>query len=194
MHIEPEKDLSTKWDERYRRGGHANDAPHPLVVHAVSLFAPGRALDVACGTGRHALFLAERGWQVTAVDASVVAIELLQAGAAVRNVTIDARIADLERGEFVIEAESYDLIVMTCYLQRGLFPNIRAGVRRGGAVVAVVALVDDDPLVKPMNPAFLLQPGELRDEFAGWELLHDAETKQTGRRAMAELIARRPTE
>ncbi|MGH9802833.1 MAG: hypothetical protein ACRD82_20905, partial [Blastocatellia bacterium] len=102
----------------------------------------------------------------------------------------------LETSEFQIEpannSESYDLIVNCCYLQRDLFPAIKAGVKVGGAVLAVIAMVDDDPAVKPMNPAFLLQPGELRAQFDGWELLHDFEGKQSvGRRAMAEIVAKR---
>jgi tellurite methyltransferase len=181
----------TRWDDRYQRGAHGNAIPHPLIEHAATLLPPGRALDVACGAGRHALLLAELGWQVTAADASRVALELLRAAAGERGVSIDTRQADLERGEFVIEPEAYDLIVVTCYLQRDLFPAIRAGVRVGGLFAGIIALVDDAPQIKPMNSAFLLVPGELRATFAGWELLHDVERREPGRRAMAELIARR---
>lgn len=158
------------------------------------MFAPGRALDLACGAGRHAIYLAEHGWQVTAIDASNVAIEILQQHATKRGLKIDARVADLERGEFVIKPEAYDLICVCCYLQRDLFSAIRAGVKIGGTVVAAIAMVDDAPNIKPMNPAFLLQPDELRAEFSGWELLHDFEGKYEGKedkRAIAEIIARR---
>ncbi|MCG3161697.1 MAG: putative S-adenosyl-L-methionine-dependent methyltransferase TehB [Acidobacteria bacterium] len=182
------------WDERYRRGERANDAPHPLIVEFASTLEPGRALDVACGAGRHAIWLAEHGWQVTAVDRSRVAIEILRRRASEKGLAIDSRIADLERGEFIIEPESYDLIVVCNYLQRDLFPAIRAGARIGGAVIAIIAMADDDPNVKPMNPAFLLKPGELRAEFAAWELLREFEGKplrSEHRRAMAEIIARR---
>ena len=182
------------WDERYRRGEHANDEPHPLVVEFASKLKPGRALDVACGVGRHAVWLAERGWQVTAVDGSRVAIEILQQRASDKGLVIDSRIADLERDEFIIEPDSYDLILNCCYLQRDLFPTIKAGVRAGGVVIAVIAMVDDDPNVKPMNPAFLLDPGELRAEFEGYELLRDFEGKQGGgghQRAYSEIVARR---
>lgn len=184
--------MQNHWDERYRRGEHGNDEPHPLVTRAASLSAPGRALDVACGAGRHALLLAESGWQVTAVDSSAVALELLQSRAKERSVVVDTIVADLERGEFALEPQAYDLIVVTCYLQRTLFPTLRAGVKPGGLIVAVIAMADDDPLVKPMNPAFLLAPGELRAQFRDWDLLHDAETKSAGKRAMVEIIARRP--
>ncbi len=182
------------WDERYKKGEHAQTEPHPLVLRVATQLEAGRALDLACGTGRHAILLAERGWQVTAVDNSKVAIESLLERASAQGVQVDARVADLERGEFNIEPDTYDLIVNCLYLQRDLFPAIRAGVRVGGFVVAVIALVDDDPQVKPMNPAFLLKPGELRAVFAGWELLHDFEGKPSGRagkRAMAEIVVRR---
>jgi tellurite methyltransferase len=184
--------VQNNWDERYRRGDHGNAEPHPLVVRAAQLSAPGCALDVACGTGRHALWLAERGWQVTAVDRSQVALELLQAGAKERGLVVEAIVADLESGEFAIEPQAYDLIVVTCYLQRNLFPALRAGVKPGGIIVAVIAMLDDDPQVKPMNPAFLLAPGELHAQFPAWDLLHEAESKIAGKRAMAEIIARRP--
>lgn len=182
------------WDERYSRGEHLHDDAHPLVVEFAAKLEPGRALDVACGAGRHAVWLAERGWQVTAVDYSRVAIETLRRQALDRGLTIDARVADLERGEFAIEPSIYDLIVVTNYLQRDLFPAIKSGVREGGVVIAAIAMIDDDPAVKPMNPAFLLNPGELRLEFDGWELLRDYEGKPAGRahrRAIAEIVARR---
>lgn len=182
----------TKWDERYKQGEHLNDKPHPLVVEFAAKLKPGRALDMACGVGRHALYLAERGWQVTAVDSSKVAIEMLLERASKLSLQVDARVADLETGEFVIESNRYDLILNCLYLQRDLFPAIKAGVKISGAVLAVIAMVDDDPAVKPMNPAFLLQPGELRAKFDGWELLHDFERKPaSNRRAMAEVVARR---
>lgn len=183
-----------QWDDRYKQGEHTNNDSHPLVVRFASQLEPGRALDIACGTGRHALYLAERGWQVTAVDSSKVAIEILLKRAHQLGVTVDARVADLELGEFTIEPDRYDLIVNCCYLQRDLFPIIKAGVRVGGLVIAVIAMEDDDPNVKSMNPAFLLQPGELRASFEGWELLHDFEGKPKAKpkqRAMAEIAVRR---
>jgi len=156
-------------------------------------FALGRptgiALDVACGAGRHAVWLARMGWEVTAVDASRAGIEIVERRARERNLVINAVVADLERHEFEIEREAYDLIVVVNYLQRDLFPFIRAGVRPGGMVIAVIAMVDSDPNVKAMNPAYLLNPGQLRAEFAGWEILHDFEGKHGDHRATAEIVA-----
>jgi tellurite methyltransferase len=181
------------WDQRHRE--REVEEPNPIVTGFAGNIAPGSALDLACGTGRHAIWLAEHGWTVTAVDSSPVALDMLQQRALERGVAVNIVLADLERHEFDLESESYDLIVVCNYLQRDLFPVIRAGTRVSGAVIAIIAMVDSDPDVRPMNPAYLLNPGELRAQFEGWELIHDFEGKSArdaGHRATAEIIARRP--
>jgi SAM-dependent methyltransferase len=180
------------WEKRYQEGEHANDEPEPLVIKFVSTLAPGRALDVASGPGRHAVWLARRGWDVTAVDSSRTAMHILQKRSLETGVPVNTRIADLERHEFVIERECYDLIIVCNYLQRDLFPAIRAGTRIGGTVVAIIPMVDNDPEVRPMNASYLLNPGELRAYLQGWELIHDFEGKREAdahRRAKAEMVA-----
>lgn len=192
------------WDERYRRGDYAPLEPSPLLARAVELCGAGggadtrRALDLACGAGRHALVLAARGFRVTAVDASRAGVELTRERARERGLEVDARVADLERGGFEIEPDAYDLVCDFYYLQRDLFPAMRAGARAGGIVAAAVHIVDEGPSARPGNPDFLLLPGELRAEFDGWEVLHYDETAgrdaDAGRHShrTAELIARRP--
>ena len=182
------------WDERYRRGENVDRDPLPFFVRAVGELEPGQALDLACGVGRHSLHLAARGWNVTAVDDSRVAIDMLERRASEQGLAIDPRVANLELGEFEIASQAYDLVCVTCYLQRDLFPGIRSGVRPGGTVIAAISLVDETPGIKPMDPAFLLKPGELRNEFSGWEVCHYFEGREpTGeqRRAIAEIVARR---
>ncbi len=143
---------------------------------------PGVALDLACGPGRNALYLAERGWRVTAVDGSQIAITKLCA----RNADIDARVADLERGEFSIQPGAYDLVCCCYYLQRDLFPAMKAGVRPGGMAIVIVHL--DEAEATPTRAL----PGELRTYFADWKILHDYEG-QPGeachRHLVAELVA-----
>ncbi len=184
------------WNERYARGEHATHEPSRLLVRATENLLPGRALDVACGAGRHAVFLAEQGWRLTAVDASHVGIEITKARALVSGVDVDARVADLERGEFEIEPDAYDLVSLFYYLQRDLWPELRASVKRGGLFVAAIHF-SDDPEQEDGNPAFLLRPGELRAEFEGWEITHYHETALTDsdpgehHRRTAEIIARR---
>lgn len=194
------------WDERYRRGEHATVEPSKLLARAVESFASQveggnlqgrRALDLACGAGRHAVFLAALGMNVTAVDASRVGVELTQSRARERGLEVDARVANLERGDFKIEEGAYDLVCDFYYLQRDLFPRMRAALRAGGLLVAAIHMTDESPHAKPMNPDYLLRPGELRAAFGGLEILHYLETEGHDRdagehtRRSAELIARR---
>jgi tellurite methyltransferase len=185
----------TSWDERYRRGEHLNDSPADLLVQFASAQPPGRALDLASGPGRNSLFLAGRGWRVTAVDSSVVAIGILTKQVRALRLPIEARVADLEKGEFKIEPGAYDLICDFYYLERSLFPAIRGGARPGGRVIAAIHMDDPSPGVPPMNPSYLLDPGELRNEFAGWKILHYQEgvpSDSAHHRKSAEIVAERP--
>ena len=183
------------WDQRYRRGKHAPKEPTPLLRNAIRNLTPTRALDLACGTGRHAIFLARHGWNVTAVDSSRVAIEILQQRAGEAGVTVDALVADLELGEFKIEPDAYDLICVFYYLQRDLFSEIRAGVKTGGTVVAAIHLNDGNAEARPSNPSFLLEPGELREFFRDWQIQHyrDGASEEEGHHHdTAFLICRKP--
>lgn len=183
------------WDQRYRSGEHVTKEPSPLLRTAIKGLQPGRALDIASGVGRHAIFLAEHGWQVTAVDSSRAGIEILQQRARKAGLTVDARVADLESGEFQIESGAYDLICVFYYLQRNLFSPIRAGVKPGGTVVAATHLNDGKEDAKPANPAFLLERGELKQLFADWEITYyrEGESDEGGHHHdTAYLSARKP--
>jgi len=153
------------------------DPPPPLwvVTRAVEFAGrPGRALDLACGSGRHASFLAAHGWRVTAVDRDREALAQLAA----RSPEVEIVEADLESGEYRIERGAWDLILNTLYYQRDLYAPIRDGVRPGGLFTGVTKTTG----------RFAMPPGVLREEFAGWELLHYAED------VLAEIVVRKPTE
>lgn len=187
MCVDSGRDMN--WEERYVDPAYAESPPDPFVERFAAAHSPGRALDLACGTGRHAALLARHGWQVTAVDSSRAAIERLRS----REPSIDARVADLERGEFEIAPESFDAILDCLYVQRDLWPEIRRGVRPGGHFLALVPLRDDDAEVRPMNPAHLVEAGELLEAFAGWIATACEERKQAGRRRLLEFLARKPS-
>jgi SAM-dependent methyltransferase len=142
------------WDQYYSDPANLNLNPDPLLAQFAATIPPGDALDLACGPGRHALHLAQRGWRVTAVDASAAAIRELKRRA--QGLPIRAVHSDLERGGFVIEPWAYDLICDFFYLQRDLFPAIRRGLRPGGHFLGAIRLTG----------GFSLQPGELRAQFA----------------------------
>jgi SAM-dependent methyltransferase len=178
------------WDEHYSNPDHVDLTPEPLLVEAADLLRPGRALDLACGPGRNALHLARLGWQVTAVDSSAVAIAMLRRHAG--GLPVDCALADLQRDEFSIAPEGYRLICDFFYLQRNLFPQIRAGVGPGGVFAGAIHLLDDAPATRPRNPDFLMHPGELRAEFDGWKVIFYSEGGEPQRsRHTARIIARR---
>ena len=162
------------WDQYYADADNIDLTPDPLLVETVAALPPGDALDLACGAGRHALHLAELGWRVTAVDAAAAAIHGLNDRA--KQYTIETHRADLEHGEFLIEPQSFDLICDFFYLLRELFPQIREGLRPGGIFLGAIHL----------EGTFSLPPGELKNEFPGWEILSYSED------AAARIAAKKP--
>jgi tellurite methyltransferase len=181
-----------EWDERYRACEQVFSEPAPLVVETVEHLAPGRAIDLACGAGRNALFLAAGGWQVTAVDGSPAAIEILKQRAAERDLRIDARVADLEKGEFNLAPEAYDLVCDAYYLQRDMIPRMKSATRGGGIVIAIVHIAD--PGAKAGTSSLALS-GELRRFFDNWTILLYREGtagESCHKHPVAEIVARKP--
>lgn len=150
--------------------------PRAFVEEFTRDLPPGRALDLACGSGRNALWLMERGWQVTAVDRTPAP-------------GLDVTIADLERHEYGIEENAWDLIVMSYYLQTDLFPAVARGLKPGGMGIAIAHLFE------PGHEAsrFSLHSGELRRHFEAQEIVAYREEKPAdGGRAVAQIAFRRP--
>ena len=186
-----------EWNQRYRLKEHAmsdlESPPTPLVVQTAMTVTPGKALDLACGAGRNALWLAEHGWDVTAVDGASEAIKILRSRAEVRGTPIGTHIADLEKGEFEIELSRWDLIAITYYLQRNLFEPAKRGVKPGGILLAIVHVAEPGQTPSPHS----LRPGDLEKFFKGWEILHRHEGMASDtphRRPVTEIVARRPLE
>jgi tellurite methyltransferase len=179
------------WEKMYRSGerGRENE-PTALVVEIAGKLAPGRAIDLACGAGRNALYLAEQGWDVTAVDGSASATGLLRERAAERGLEVRTEVADLTDRAFALPEKHFDLVVIAYYLQRGLFPLAKAAVRPGGVVVAIVHTPEAGEAASDKRAA----PGELRGFFGDWELLwcYEGVSRDAAhRRPVAEIAARK---
>jgi SAM-dependent methyltransferase len=173
------------WDARYRSQTDIGP-PTPLVVDIAGGLTPGRALDLACGSGRNAIWLAEQGWRVTAVDGSPAAVALLTG----HNAQIDGRVADLEKHEYAIAPDSWDLISICYYLQRDLFELAKRGVVPGGVVLAIVHIPGPGEGLTP----FRLAPGELAAYFKDFEILRSFEgppRDPVHHMRVAEIAARR---
>jgi tellurite methyltransferase len=125
---------SSSWDKLYNQKAYVfGTDPVPLLKEYIHMFRRGRALDLAMGEGRNAVYLAEQGFDVTGVDFSSVALEKGRKLAAERKVELHTVQADLH--EFRIEPESYDLITNIYFPQRYLFEQIKAGLKPGGIFV-----------------------------------------------------------
>jgi len=181
------------WEAHYAERGAAARAPAPVLERHLPPDHRGRALDLACGDGRHALRLARHGLNVDAIDIAFTGLRRLVVAARAEDLALQVLQADLE--EFPLPIARYAMVVNVRYLQRSLFPAIRRAVAPGGVVVFETFLRAQAQLGHPRNPAFLLEPGELRAQFAGFEILEDAEGLCDGDTTpayLARLVARRP--
>ena len=116
----------------------------------------GRVLDLACGGGRHARWLASQGFAVDAVDRDAGALAAL---AECANVT--TKVADLEAGAWPYAGQRFAGIVVTNYLHRPLFPVLLDALAPGGVLIYETFAAGNEQFGRPCNPAFLLKPGEL---------------------------------
>ncbi len=130
-----------RWEQRYGAAGGLPD-PDPFLVEYVRLLGSGRALDLACGRGANALFLAERGFQVDAADISLKALRVLQWEARQRGADVACIAADLDY--FPLPVGLYDLVVVFYFFSELLIQPIKASLKPGGALV--YATYNDAPL------------------------------------------------
>ena len=142
---------------------HGNLDPSEWVLRWAHQIRPGcTVLDLACGTGRHARFLASRGYSVCAVDNDAQALAGL---AGVRSIRVVC--ADLEGGPWPFTDQSFGGVVVTNYLHRPLLPKILAVLAENGILIYETFARGNERFGKPANPAFLLEPGELLDAVRG---------------------------
>jgi SAM-dependent methyltransferase len=197
------EEAARTWDQRYRaREGREDDPPvwgrsEPsafLAENVALLPRGGRALDVAMGSGRNAVYLASLGFAVTGVDVSRVACDLAAEAAREAGVSIEVICADLAAWD--VPAAAFDVVVNFNYLQRDLCPRIAAGLRPGGVLVFQTFTTEQRQHGwGPSTDDFLLLPGELTGLFPELETLvyrERSEESERGPKAVAGLVARRP--
>lgn len=190
-----------KWQSRYKANATSLLKP-PLdpIVEAVTTLKPGKALDLACGPGRHAVWLAKIGWGVDAVDGASAALEQLRnfakASGCHRNVQPICADLEAEPPVFQVPKEHYDLIINCHFLYRPLFKAIQHGLRKGGYFIGVIHLATGS---SPNQHSYLVQPGELTTLVRNWEWeiisSRDDNKRATGEEtqlADSIIVARRP--
>jgi SAM-dependent methyltransferase len=171
------------------------DLPSPFVADwARSLVdmvgAPRRALDIAMGRGRNTLMLAAAGFRAFGVDVRLEALEDARRRARERGLAISAWCTDLT--SCPLPRDRFELIVVSRYLQRDLFERLRDALVPGGAILYETFTEAQLALGRgPSSPDHLLQPGELRSYFEGFDILFYEEVVEPD--ALARLVARKPS-
>jgi SAM-dependent methyltransferase len=157
-----------KWDKKYNETPRLmkDRTPSPKVVEAIKYARGKKALEIACGTGRNSIFLAENGFEVEAFDISEVAINHLNK-LNIKNLTAIQK--DLE--EFKPQKNNYDLIVQTNYLDRKIFPNLKNALKKDGIIIIETYMNHEENEKPPSNPLFLLEKNELKKIFNDFEIL-----------------------
>jgi len=199
---------SRAWDRRYGEGELLwGSRPNRFLEEEAAGLSPGRALDLACGQGRNAVWLAESGWEVTGVDFSAVAVEQARGVAQKRGVSVEWVVADLL--DYRPEPQAYDL-VLVFYLQVSREERARIvraaaeGVQVGGTFLLVGhdAKNIEHGHGGPQDPERLYTPEEVTSDLSGTGLqVERAETVRRGvdtpegeRVALDSLVrARRPS-
>ncbi len=143
-------------------------SPSPWIVeHAACIPRAGRVLDLACGSGRHSVWLAAHGYQVDAVDRDEQAVAHMQG---MHNINV--KIADIETGNWPESVELYDGIIVSRYLFRPLLQKLAAMLKPDGVLIYETFMEGNERYGRPRNPDFLLQPHELSTVYAPLLKIH----------------------
>ncbi len=182
-----------RWDKRFGEKEFAlGKKPNPFLKKYLHLLPRGIALDIATGEGRNAVFLAQHGFEVDAVDISEKGLRKARQLAREKGVKMNTFVVDLDR--FQIEKERYDLIANFYFLKRRLIPRIKKGLKKGGRVIFETYILDHRGLGAggPKQEKFFLKPNELIGFFNNFRILFYREGifREGGKRkAVASLIA-----
>ena len=189
-------DKKAHWDRKYEEGLPSLTRPDPFFVStyerhvAPSFPKAGVALDLAAGLGRHALWLADRGWRVTAVDISCVAIGKLSQAAGRLNVKINFVTGDA--AEYKFEPELFDLIVLYYHLDRSLFPKIVSALNPGGLFVCKMPMHWGTEKALARGNLELLYQDEIVSLLPGLQVI-DHHERPVRDRGVVEIAARKPS-
>ena len=195
-----------EWDARHREAAQNSPAePASIVSEWLPLLPVGAALDLACGTGRHALMLAARGQFVNAVDWSGSALDILESRALTAKLPVSRadgasytrsrahgiRLIQANLEDNQLPEALFSLILCLQYLQRSLFQQIAAALRPGGVLVfETFTRAQLNHSGGPRNPDHLLESGALRTAFPGLHTLFYRELNAG--QGIASLVAQKP--
>ncbi len=185
-----------KWDKHYNSCSNELPSPAEVLLHNQHLLpAHGKALDLACGHGANAICLAENGLTVTAWDISSTALERLSHYAKEKSLTVNSEAKDISK--LPPEPDSFDVIVVSHFLDRTMMDNIRNAIKTNGLIFYQTFIKDKVNETGPGNPDYLLDKNELLHFFKDWKIIYYREEGQIGNvangfRNQAMIIAQKP--
>lgn len=177
MNMDMRNKWNKKYEERIKNSGTAK--PNESLKSLLTQLQGGLALDLACGLGANSFLLAKNGFEVHAYDVSEVAIDYVRKVAHEQELQIQANVYDLSKFEQLsIEIQSIDLVVMTHYLDRSLFPYLKSILKVGGYFF--METFYKSSVKEDFPERFKLDSQELRQEFSKWTILFFEENPMKG--------------
>lgn len=173
-----EQTAGQRWDRRFSVDRYLyGTEPVEFLKTSIDRLSKGKALCLAAGEGRNAVWLAMQGYDVTAMDASPKGLEKALALAEQRGVTISTDVGDLQQGYDMGEAR-YDLITDFYYHDTAMIPAVMRALKPGGIFIVQNFSIDQPQTNRfgPKNPDYLVKPNELLQHFAGYRVLHYEDT------------------
>jgi SAM-dependent methyltransferase len=166
--------------------------PNALLQQQLTQLTPlaRHALDLGCGGGRDAIYLAQHGWQVSAIDQQARVLQCAQQLAQMQGVEVNWIEADVHQPQS-IPTHEFDLIMMVRFLDRRLFSMMHNQCRVGGYVLVQTFIEGVEAFGSPKNPNYILRYGELAKEFSEFEIIVDRIDTLNDGRPVASFLARR---
>ena len=180
------------WDKKYETEAYIfGKEPVGFLRDHIDLLPRGKALDIAMGEGRNAVFLAKNGFDVDGCDISEIAVKKALDLAKENNVKIHTFVADLET--YKLPQNTYDVIACFYYLQRDLVPQMKEALKPGGMIIYETYTIENLELgfEGPKNKDYLLKPNELLDLFKDFKIIYYRELVLNNKKAVASLIAKK---
>lgn len=160
----------------------------PVIEKYIEMAPMGKALDIACGVGRNTHFLAQKGFEIDAVDLSDYALSQIQDNEQTNKIEVDL-------DTYNIETNKYDLIININYLSRRLLPQIKEALKPNGLLIFETFIVAHGDSNQPANPEYLLRTNELLHAFIGLDIIYYEERNDINLRGentcVASLVARK---
>ncbi|WGI17339.1 class I SAM-dependent methyltransferase [Methanonatronarchaeum sp. AMET-Sl] len=185
----------SEWNERYKKGRHRREDPSPFLSKKIEKLTTGNALDIACGAGRNSIYLAEKGYQVDAIDLSSEALKIAQKRAREKKVEVNWIHTDVLK--YDIESEKYDLITLSYFhiKDENQIQKIINGLKKGGYLIWESHIKADIEIdIGPETDEVRYERGQLLSllkPLTVIEYIEKIEETIQGKRAIVKVLARK---